>query len=375
MRTRRAALAEFLHAEHAGSIALLGATAIALVWANSAWDHGYFDFWATELDLGVELTRRDWIGEGLMTLFFLVVGLEIRRELVDGELRDRRRAALPAIAAIGGMALPALLYVAIAGTHGRSGWGIPMATDIALAVGVLRLFRSRVSPSLAVFLLALAIVDDIGAILVIALFYTDDLDIPPLLAAAVVVLVMTTLRRFGVASLIPYAALGVALWFALYESGVHPTIAGVIVAFLLPTADDRVERALHPWTSLLVVPLFALSHAGVSLSADALDAAVSSRVSWAVFVGLVLGKLVGVAGSAWLADRFGAGQLPPDVGGRHLLGVAAIAGIGFTVSLFVTGLAFTDAVRQGEATIGVLAASCVAAVVGALLLRTKPAAR
>ncbi|MGQ0825293.1 MAG: Na+/H+ antiporter NhaA [Actinomycetota bacterium] len=382
MRTRRAALTEFLRAEHAGGVVLLVATAAALAWANSPWQDSYEDLWSTTLDLGLELDLRHWVGDGLMTLFFFVVGLEIKRELVSGELRDRRRAALPAIAALGGMAVPALVYLAVAGGDASEGWGIPMATDIALAVGVLRLLGTRVPPGLVVFLLALAIVDDIGAIVAIAAFYTDSLDATAFVGAIAIVAAAVTVRAVGVQWVPIYVALGIGVWLALHESGVHATIAGVIMGLLAPArpdregsmpAGERIERALHPWVSLAVVPLFALSHAGVSLGADALADAVDSRIAWGVAAGLVLGKLVGISLASWIALRTGVGARPDGVTARDLVGAAALAGIGFTVSIFVAGLAFDDAGRSQRATVGILAGSLAAGVSGVVLLARRRA--
>ena len=231
-------LRDFLHTEAAGGVVLVGATVIALLWANSPWADSYFDLWDTELAL--DLTVQEWINDGLMTLFFFVVGLEIKRELVEGELRDRRQAATPAIAAFGGMAVPAVIYLSLnAGGIGRDGWGIPVATDIAMAVGVLSLLGSRVVPSLKLFLLALAIVDDIGAIVVIAVFYASDFEVLPFLVALVVVGAIVVVQRLGVDAVAVYLVLGAGLWFALHESGVHATLAGVALGLLTPNRPRR----------------------------------------------------------------------------------------------------------------------------------------
>jgi NhaA family Na+:H+ antiporter len=405
-----APLAEFLHLEAAGGIVLVAATVVALVWANSPWQDAYQTLWSTPLDISLgshslDLTLQEWVNDGLMAIFFFVVGLEIKRELVEGELKDPRRAALPAIAAVGGMVAPALIYLAItAGGEGTNGWGIPMATDIAMAVGVLSLLGTRVRPSLKLFLLALAIVDDIGAIAVIAVFYSDDVRLDALAAAAGIIVVVALLRRVGVRPIPVYVVLGAALWLALYEAGVHPTIAGVVLGLMAPTRPLRrqedvrdeqlrdvstpeaaretvvlaresvsvvawLEHLLHPWTTFAIVPLFALANAGVVLSASALSDALASRITYGVVVGLVVGKLVGISLFAWLAVRFKVGTLPDGVGWPSLVGVAAVAGIGFTVSIFVTGLAFTDPGLQDQAKIGILAASLVAGALGALLVR------
>jgi NhaA family Na+:H+ antiporter len=339
-----------------------------------------------------------------MTIFFFVVGLEIKRELVEGELREPRRAAMPAIAAVGGMLLPALIYTAInVGGDGATGWGIPMATDIAMAVGVLSLLGRRVAPSLKLFLLALAIVDDIGAILVIALFYSGDIDLVALSVAAGIVLVVGIARRAGVRQIGVYVLLGVGLWLAIHESGLHATLTGVILGLMAPTRPIRqrrlidegaltdlsspgavhetmvlakesvsvveyLEHLLHPWTSFVILPIFALANAGIPLSSQALTDAASSPITYGVVAGLVLGKLFGVVGFTWFAAKLHIGQLPPGARWRDVLGVGALAGIGFTVAIFVTGLAFDDPRLQNEAKVGILVASAVAAIVGSAIL-------
>jgi NhaA family Na+:H+ antiporter len=387
-------LSDFLHTEAAGGVALLAATAIALMWANSVWQAGYVDLWQRQLTIGVgghdiSLDLREWINEGLMAVFFFVVGLEIKRELVVGELRRPRRAALPVIAAFGGMILPAAVYATFnAGGDGSRGWGIPMATDIAMAVGVLSLLGAVVDPSLKLFMLALAIVDDIGAIVVIAVFYSDGLDAWAAIVAIGLVAAVLVCRAAGVRAVAVYAVLAVVLWVAVYESGIHATIAGVILGLLTPTTPRRpeepdgpstvewLEHVLHPWSSFVIVPLFALANAGVVISAEALADAWSSPIAHGVVAGLVIGKLVGVSLFTWLAVRFGLGELPAGTSWRAVIGLGALAGIGFTVSLFVTGLAFDDPAQQDIAKIGILAASTLAAVLGsAILLQARSAAR
>ena len=373
-------LREFLHTEAAGGVVLVGATVLALVWSNSPWADSYFDLWDTELPL--DLTVQEWINDGLMTVFFFVVGLEIKRELVEGELRDRRQAAMPAIAALGGMAVPALIYLSInAGGAGRDGWGIPMATDIAMAVGVLSLLGSRIDSSLKVFLLAVAIVDDIGAIVVIAVFYASDFELVPFLAALVVVGAIVVVQRLGVDAVAVYLLLGAGLWFALHESGVHATLAGVALGLLTPTRPRRgsgsesvvewLEHGLHPWTSFVIVPLFALANAGIAISVDTVTDAASSTITYGVIAGLVIGKLVGVTAATWLAVRLHIGALPGEATWRSIVGVGTLAGIGFTVSIFVTGLAFDDVALQDEAKLGILIASLTAAVLGAAVLSVR----
>jgi NhaA family Na+:H+ antiporter len=400
-------LAAFFHVEAAGGILLVAAAVVALVWAN-VWPHSYHQVWSTTISVrvgsfGIAEPAEAWIADLLMALFFFVVGLEIKREVVVGELRDRRTAALPVVAAFGGMVVPALVYLAFnAGGRGQHGWGIPMATDIAFALGVIALLGRRIPPPLKLFLLSLAIVDDIGAILVIAVAYTGHISFSWLAIAAGVAIAIGVLRRVRVWYTPIYVVLGLVLWLAAFESGVHATIAGVVLGLLTPvrplqpaleaeavvdslenrpelTADDvhrasqliresvpvgeRYERALHPWVSYAIVPLFALSSAGIPLSTEAFN--VTAPVFAGVFLGLVVGKPLGIAIFSWLAVRTGLARLPAGVGWGRLGAVAVVAGIGFTVSLFITDLAFGSDVLRYEAKLAVLCASAVAAVAGA----------
>jgi Na+:H+ antiporter, NhaA family len=402
----------FLNTEAAGGIVLLAAVCTALVWAN-LFEGSYDSIWSTTISVGVgrfELTEslRHWINDGLMTIFFFLVGLEIKRELVAGELQGRRRAALPAIAALGGMVLPALIYVAInVGGDDLSGWGVPMATDIAFAVGVLTLFRN-IPSNLKVLLLSIAIVDDIGAILVIAVFYTDHIALEWLIAAYLLVGVSIALRQERVWWTPIYVVVGAALWLSLHESGVHATLAGVVLGLIAPAlpadpegvgdaiaevdhlVDDpdpevikrttvqaqelvsvaeRLEHLLHPWSSFLIIPLFALANAGVRLSLENLSGAASSPVVLGIVLGLVVGKLVGISAAAWLSVRFGVGELPEGIRWIHVIGCGAVAGIGFTVALFIAHLAFGASETADEAKIGILLGSLIAASLGVLLLR------
>jgi len=415
-------LQSFLAEETASALLLLTAAVVALVWVNSPWGGTYDRLWHMELSIGLGDWRisedlRGWVNDGLMTLFFLVVGLEIKRELTTGELRDVRAAALPAIAALGGMVVPAVLYLAVnAGGEGARGWGIPMATDIAFALGVLTLAARRAPANLKPFLLTLAIVDDIGAILVIAVFYSDGASWTALGVAVALLLGTVALQRIHVRATAVYVVLGIGVWLAVFESGVHPTIAGVALGLLTPsvpfqrpkavseeahrTADDtvddpvppdadapqwlrlaslsreavsplaRVEAALHPWTSSIVVPVFALANAGVHLSARAIADAAVSPVALGIVLGLVVGKVVGITGASLLAVRGGVGRLPEGAGLRQLVGTAAVAGIGFTVSLFVTELAFADPATTDVAKIGIFAASIAAGALGFWVLRS-----
>ena len=382
----------FLRVEAAGGILLLVATAAALAWANSPWSASYRDLWQTELSIRVgdfvlAEDLRHWVNDALMALFFFVVGLEIKRELVVGELASRKAATLPGVAALGGMVVPAALYLIVtAGGSGSRGWGIPMATDIAFAAGVLAVIGRQAPHGLKILLLSLAIVDDIGAILVIAVFYSGDLSFGWLAIAIAGLVLVAALRRVGVWAVLVYALVGAGVWLATFESGVHATIAGVALGLMAParrapfedkddgSVAERLESALHPWTGYVVVPVFALANAGVDISADAVGDAARSPVTLGIVAGLVVGKLVGVAGGAWLAVRTGLSTLPDGVTWRHIRGMAALAGIGFTVSLFITGLAFDQAALQDEAKLGVLAASAIAAVIGTVLLLRAPSA-
>jgi NhaA family Na+:H+ antiporter len=373
-------LTDFLHDEAAGGIALAVATLAALVWANVAGD-GYLATWEHALrvgigDLALDLDLRHWVNDALMAIFFFVVGLEIKRELVCGELQERRAATLPVLAALGGVVLPALIFLAMtAGTPHASGWAIPAATDIAFAVGVLALLGDRVSSGLKLFLLTVAIVDDIAAILIIAVFYAGDLSLPWLAASLGGLTAVIALRRLGVTQIVPYLLLGIAVWVAVHESGVHATIAGVALGLLTPTGIvggrnvlELLEHRLHAVSAFAIVPLFALSNAGVSLGAGILTDAADSRVAWASAAGLVVGKLLGIAGATFLGLRLGLGTLPSGVRRGQVWGLAAIGGIGFTVSLFIAQLAYDDPATIDLAKVGIFAGSILSGLVGALSL-------
>ena len=374
-------LADFVRDEAAGGVVLLLAAVAAVVWANTPAREAYDSLWATTLELGIgplsiEEDLRHWVNDGLMAVFFFVVGLEIKRELVTGELNSRPAAALPMVAAVGGTVLPALVFVAIvAGGEGASGWAIPMATDIAFAVGVLALLGDRVSSGVKLFLLAVAVVDDIIAIAIIAVVYTDGLSAVWLLGALCSLGGVVAMRRMGVARPLAYVPIGIAVWIAAYESGVHATIAGVVLGLMTPAhpVGDRtvladLEHRLHPFTGFLVVPLFALANAGVSLDGDALGKAAASSLSWAIVAGLVVGKLAGIGGAALAARRLGVGELPEGMRPSQAWGVAALGGIGFTVSLFIAQLAFEGSAIQEEAKVGIFAGSLVSGLLGAGVL-------
>ena len=383
----RLTVVEFLRLEAAGGVALLIASVAALIWANVHGD-SYRDFWNYHLEFGVTLFDevfsvdtylKAWVNDALMVIFFFVVGMEIKREVVAGELRDPRRAALPIIAAVGGMAFPAAVFALMnQGSEGIDGWGIPVATDIAFVVGVLALFGRRLPAGLRVFLLTLAIADDIGGILIIAIFYTDNLSLPYLGVAVGLIALVVAAQRFGVRQIAVYLLIGIALWYAAHESGIHATIAGVALGLLTPARPFRgrdvmhsLEHTLLPYSSFLIVPLFALANAGVEVTPGALGDAFAGRVAWGVVLGLVAGKFVGITLMTLAGVRLGAGRLPAGVHLGHVLGASLLAGIGFTVSLFIAELSFGgEAQLLDQAKIGVLAGSLLAGAIGVAFLYT-----
>lgn len=371
---------EFLRTETAGGFVLIAATAIALTWANSPWADTYRSLWNRELGLGgsrfgIQQDLRHWVNDGLMTIFFFVVSLEIKRELVTGELRRARAAAFPVALALGGMVAPALIYLALtAGGPGARGWAIPMATDIAFAVAVLGLAGRRIPSGSRLILLSLAIVDDLGAIVVIALFYSSSLEPGWLLGAVAAVASVLLLRRMGAAGAWFYVLPAVVLWYCAARSGVHPTLAGVVLGLLTPAGDfagrrplESLERLIHPAASFVVLPIFALANAGVVLGGGEIRIALDGRVTWAVILGLFAGKPLGILLAGGLALKLRAGTLPAGVHFRDLVPVAVIAGIGFTVSLFVAGLSF-DGALLAQAKVGILLGSTASALVGLLLV-------
>ena len=417
---------QFLRRTTAGGIVLIATTIAALALAMVFGADAVHRF--TELPLGVsaggrlglELSVHQWINDGLMTLFFLLVGLELKREILVGELSSLKDAALPVIAALGGMVLPASIYLTLnAGTAAAPGWGIPMATDIAFAVGILVLLAWRIPKNLILFLTALAIADDLGAVLVIAVFYTSDLDLGSLGSAAALFAILVLFNRGGVRHPLPYALIGVLLWVAVHDSGVHATLAGILLAMAIParpahtpghferridelqqafradrrdedTPDDplsnhrmasiaeamersaaavqsplhRIEHRLTPWVTFAVIPIFAFSNAGIDLSEVAWREALTQSVTLGVVGGLVLGKFAGISLFSWVAVRAGVARLPPGVHWVHLLGAAWLAGIGFTMSLFISQLAFSSAELVEEAKLGILLGSAISALIG-----------
>ena len=401
-------LTDFLHREASAGILLVGAAVVAIAWANSPWSDSYFDLWTTEAAIGIgdfeiDLNLKEWINDAAMVLFFFVVGLEIKRELTQGELRDPRQAALPIIGAFGGMIVPATLYTLLnGGGEGSDGWGIPMATDIAIVMGVVALLGTRAPSWLKLFLLALAIVDDIGAILVIAIFYSEGVSFE-WLAVAVGALATAAIIRTSITWMGAYVILGVVCWLGLFQANIHPTLAGVAFGMLAPVypfrdsgmidVDDLarnpstevayrvsrqarstvsvvewLEHRLHGYSAFVVVPIFALANAGIRVPADEIGHALSDEVTWGVMLGLVLGKTIGISLFTLVAVAFRIGRLPVGVTPRYVIGAGALGGIGFTVSLFVTELAFGEEALGTDARLGVLIASLVAGVVGALIM-------
>ncbi|TVV72809.1 Na+/H+ antiporter NhaA [Sphingomonas solaris] len=374
----RSPIAAFLRSEAAGGIVLMVAAAAAMIVANSPLGDAYF---ATLQHHIGPLSVQHWIDDALMALFFLLVGLEIKRELVEGHLSTPADRVLPFIAAVSGMAVPAAVYLAIAaGAPGLArGWAIPSATDIAFALGVMALLGKRVPASLKLFLTTVAIVDDMGAVAVIALVYTPGIDGPALLLAGGLLAAMIALNRAGVVRLWPYLTLAAALWGAVWLSGIHATIAGVLAALAIPLrrapgADGgesplhRLEHALAPWVAFLILPLFGFANAGVSLAGVGVGSLLAP-VPLGVAAGLFLGKQAGVLGAVWGATRLGLAKRPRGASWAQVYGTALLCGVGFTMSLFIGGLAFADATRVDEVRIGVLAGSLLSAVAGYAVLR------
>lgn len=423
-----------MHLEAASGITLIVASALALFMANSGLHHFYHDIvhFPVNLDIGsIKLhgTLHHWVNDALMVIFFFVVGLEIKREIINGELSNPRKAALPLFAALGGMVVPALIYAYfnMSGAEGAvlKGWGIPMATDIAFAVGVIALLGKRVPFSLKIFLLALAIVDDLGAVFVIAAFYTDHISAPSLGLATMACLGITLFRFLGVRAVLAYVILGIIAWFGFFTSGVHATIAGVVIGFLTPSRSlykgnefgkhvhnltnqalgkinyfedgkdtkteleemdrksfselkntvfeglpplDRLVDSLHPWVSFFIMPVFAFFNAGVEVSTEAASQFLSSPVSLGVLLGLVVGKPIGIMLFSYLSVLLKMASLPTGVNWKQVLGLGFLGGIGFTMSLFVTGLALTDPMQMDLAKMGILSASFIASICGATLL-------
>ena len=417
----------FLHSQTTTGLILMAMTVIALILANTPLASAYSHFFHTKIDFnvgswGLSHTLHHWINDGLMAIFFFMVGLEIKREILVGELSNIKVAILPILAAIGGMIMPALIFTFINhGSEGASGWGIPMATDIAFAISALVLLGNRVSPALVTFLVALAIVDDLGAVLVIAFFYTNEIHMFPLALAGVSFLIMIAFNRFGIHAVLPYFIIGIGMWFFMLESGVHATIAGVIAAMSIPSkpkctpvdftthtknlldeydnypvATDhtmherqkailiniqdridsvnspsaRLEHALHLPVSLFIIPIFALANAGISVDFSSIGETIMQKVSLGIIFGLMLGKVLGIAGTSFLAIKLGIAKLPQGSTMSQIFGVAFLGGIGFTMSIFVADLAFIgNEALIFQAKIGILSASLLSGLIGYIWLR------
>lgn len=375
-------LRAFIASESVGGIILIVAAALALAIANSPLLPDYQKLLSTPVAFSAgSLVAIDkplllWINDGLMALFFFLIGLEVKREIVTGQLRSWKQASLPIIAAIGGMAIPAIVFVALnlGSPENLRGWAIPAATDIAFALGLLALLGSRVPVALKALLLAIAIIDDIGAIAIIAIFYTENMNLAALALALVPAAAMLLLNRAGVARTIPYFLFAALLWICVLKSGVHATLAGVVTALFVPIATgeerplERLEHALHPWVAFLILPIFAFSNAGVSFAGAGLDALLAP-LSLGIAAGLVIGKQLGIFGACWLAVKAGWARLPEGVGFRHVYGLSCLAGIGFTMSLFIGNLAFVDPQQIAAVKFGVLGGSLVSAITGIVVLR------
>ena len=384
-------LRDFLHRESSSGILILVAALLGLMFANSPLSDYYFDTlaWDFELSLSaiaLELSLLKVINYVLMTIFFFVVGLEIKRELTSGHLSSFKKALTPFIAAIGGMTLPAVIYLLIAGSTDASGWGVPVATDIALAVGLLTFVGSSAAASLRSFLLALAVIDDIGAILIIAFIYSTGVIFSWIIAGLITVIVIYFFRKFGITSTIIYVLLGILLWYCMYKSGVHPTLAGVILGLMTPNIvkknsnmkdiDDGqvsviewLEKKLHPWSSFLIIPLFAFANTGVVITNQSINNALNSPIAWGIFVGLVVGKPLGVLSTVLIGKKIGFSQLPQGAKSIDLLATGSAAGIGFTVAIFIANLAFTDPVTQDLAVFAVIVSSIASALISLLLFK------
>lgn len=420
---------EFIHRQTTSGYLLMGCAIIALLLANSVLYHQYEEVLNTIIslsigDLTLDKTLHHWINDGLMALFFFVVGLEIKREILVGELSDPRQAALPIIAAVGGMIMPAIIYALInIGSDAINGWGIPMATDIAFAVGALVLLGTRIPQQLITFLVALAIADDLGSVLVIALFYTNDINVTALVIGFCLFLLLIGLNLGGIRKPLPYIIIGTLMWLAMLKSGIHATVAGVLTAFTIParpkyepsdfsrrvhsllekfdrsyrpgesimnndeqrsilqtlehgvqlvqTPLQRLEHHMHLPVAYLIIPIFALANAGIPLSTDSLNQTLGNTVTLGVMIGLIVGKLLGIAGFSWLALKLGVGRLPEGVHFKQLIGVALLGGIGFTMSIFISELAFANSPQELlMAKTGILFASLIAGIGGFIYLRT-----
>ena len=391
MKSRISPLRDFLRRESTGGLLILTASTLGLITANSPLANSYFSFLDTRISFGadwylLDLTILKVINYFLMSIFFFVVGLEIKREMTSGHLASLKKAILPLVAALGGMAVPALIYLAIAGGVAPEGWGVPVATDIALAVGLLTMLGPSVAASLRSFLLALAVIDDIGAILVIAFVYSTGIKISWLAAGVLSVLFIAALQKVKVTSIFIYALFAFALWFSLYKTGVHPTLAGVILGLMTPniahggvdledvedgtvSVIEWLEHKFHPISTFFVVPLFAFANTGVVITLDSIQGAIQSKIAWGIFCGLVIGKPIGVLLAASAAKKAKIAEMPEGVNKSSLLATGSAAGIGFTVAIFIANLAFDDPQTQDIAVLAVIVASVISAALSAAIFK------
>ncbi len=390
MKLSKPPLREFLDRESSGGVLILIFAALGLLVANSPLSENYFSLLAIDFQIGqgslaIDLTVQKFINYVLMTFFFFVVGLEIKRELTSGHLASFKKALMPFIAALGGIALPAVIYLVIAGSVEAGGWGVPVATDIALAVGLLTLIGSRVPESLKIFLLALAVIDDIGAILIIAFVYSDGIKVNWLLSSVLVIAFTYLMKRVNVKATSSYIFIGMVLWFTLYKTGVHPTLAGVILGLLTPnirkiednseTVIEWLEDRFHPFSTFFVVPLFAFANTGVTFNFDSLTSASKSLVAWGIFFGLVVGKPLGILISTLLAGRLNIADIPAGANKSMITATGSAAGIGFTVAIFIAHIAFDNRQTEEIAKIAVIIASLVSALLSWVMFKkfSKPA--
>ncbi len=384
-------LRDFLHRESASGILILIASFLGLVVANSPIGDDYQSALSVDFKFGIDqiyvnLTLLKTINYVLMTVFFFVVGLEIKRELTSGHLASFKKAIMPFVAAVGGMAVPALIYLLIAGDLEPNGWGVPVATDIALAVGLLALVGTNAVASLRSFLLALAVIDDIGAIFIIALVYSTGVQISWVMATVFMVFWIYAFKKMGAEKIWIYVLLGVSLWYCMYKSGVHPTLAGVVMGLMTPNQPKKnpglidsedgqvsvieyLQNKLHPWSSFLIVPIFAFANTGVEISSNSISAALESPIAWGIFFGLVIGKPVGVLLSTYLARKVRVGEFPDGAKNADILATGSAAGIGFTVAIFIANLAFDSLAIQQLAIFAVIAASTVSGLISYLLFK------
>lgn len=374
-------LRDFLYRESSSGLFLLIAALGGLVVANTPWASTYFSVLSASFELGsdsiyLKLTTLKFINYVLMTLFFFVVGLEIKRELTSGHLSSFRKAVMPFLGAVGGMLVPAGIYLLIAGREAPSGWGVPVATDIALAVGLLGALGTAVVPALRTFLLGLAVIDDIGAILIIAFIYSTGVKLSWFAASVFSVAAIMVVKKFGITNTATYVALGALLWYGLYRSGIHATLAGVILGLLTPNQPKRssdmhdevdgsvsviewLEAKLHPWSSFVIIPIFAFANTGVVISSASLESALNSPIAWGIFAGLVLGKPIGILAALFLAKKSNVGDYPDGAGVGKIAATGSAAGIGFTVAIFIANLAFEEKALQDIAVLAVIVASVV----------------